>query len=51
MTAALMAVALRAVRRESRVSFILKLDFGDGFSSEDLFEKSLIFLDDLCFLP
>ena len=51
MASALTVVALRAARTESRVSFMLMLDVGNGFSSEDSFEKSLIFLDDLYFLP
>ena len=51
MTAALTAVALRAARTESRVSFMLMLNVKDGFSSDDLFAKILIFLDNLYFLP
>ena len=44
--AALTAVALRAVRTESRVSFMLKLDDGVKLNTEELFD-CLISLDDL----
>lgn len=46
-----MAVALRAVKIESRVSFMFKLEDGDEFISEDLLEKILICPDALYVLP
>ena len=49
--AAFTAVALRAVRMESRVIFMLKLDDGDGFRSEYLLEECLMCLGALCSLP
>ena len=46
-----MAVALRAVRIESTVSFMFKLEDGDEFISEDLLEKILVCPEALGFLP
>ena len=49
--AALTAVALRAVRTESRISFMFKLDDGGRFSSEDLLEECWTCLEALLSLP